>query len=577
MRTLLLILTLLLSTSLYADSKKHGDFHKYLNQIFHGHFEKPTSGAIITWNGAEWVPKKYSKYAPASADDVGEQLIWDGKKWIEHDGNDDDGVTSITAGNGLLADGILNGVITSYGVLSIDVGNEPGQIPQFNQDGDLVVKGGIIFSDGSILESASGIGGAGQVGPPGPQGEMGPMGPQGIQGEVGPIGPQGLQGEIGAVGPVGPQGLQGLQGEKGEQGVAGVAGIAGPVGPMGPQGIQGEVGPIGPQGLQGLQGEMGLMGLQGVAGPMGPQGAQGPQGIQGEMGPMGPQGLQGEIGPMGPQGLQGLQGEMGLMGLQGVAGPVGPQGGQGPQGIQGEMGPMGPQGPQGIAGVQGAQGEVGPMGPQGPAGLDATVSLQAGVGIVGYPAAVIGSTGTVSVDVGVGPNQIPQLDDNGKLNPSVIPSGVGGGFKTIFIKDVKPSGTAGGACTRDTWITRDLNSMTGEYANIASLSANYFTLVPGKYLLEASSPAFITTMHKIRLVNGGGSTVIVGSSGFSNTANSSVTHSFVMGYLDVVQATSYAIQHRCGPTATVHINDFGVPASMGENEIYTQVKITKVE
>lgn len=543
MRTLLLILTLLISTSLYADNKNHGDFHKHLNQIFHGLFEKPTSGAIITWNGAEWVPKKYSKYAPAGADDVGEQLIWDGKKWIEHDGNDD-GVSSITAGNGLLANGILNGVITSYGVLSIDVGNEPGQIPQFNQDGDLEVKGGIIFSDGSILESASGIGGAGQVGPQGPQGEIGPMGPQGIQGEVGPIGPQGLQGEVGAAGPVGPQGLQGIQGEKGEQGNSG---IAGPVGPMGPSG------------LQGIQGEKGEQGAPGIAGPVGA---------------MGPQGLQGEVGPMGPPGLQGPQGEMGLMGLQGVAGVAGPVGAQGPQGIQGEMGPMGPQG---IAGVQGVQGEIGPMGPQGPAGLDATVSLQAGVGIVGYPAAVIGSTGTVSVDVGTGANQIPQLDSNGKLNPSVIPSGVGGGFKTIFIKDVKPSGTAGGACTRDTWITRDLNSMTGEYVNIASLSANYFTLVPGKYLIEASSPAFITTMHKIRLVNGDGSTVIVGSSGFSNTANSSVTHSFVMGYLDVVQATSYAIQHRCGPTATVHINDFGVPASMGENEIYTQVKITKVE
>jgi Collagen triple helix repeat (20 copies) len=63
--------------------------------------------------------------------------------------------------------------------------------------GDIQLDGRIVFSDGSIQNTAQ------LQGPPGPQGPHGPLGPRGPQGLTGPSGPRGPQGPSGPQGPPG--------------------------------------------------------------------------------------------------------------------------------------------------------------------------------------------------------------------------------------------------------------------------------------------------------------------------------------------------------------------------------------
>ena len=308
-------------------------------------------------------------------------------------------------------------------------------------------------------------------------------------------------------------------------------------------------------GPQGLKGDKGDKGDTGAVGPQGPQGVAGADGAAGPMGPQGVAGADGAAGPMGPQGLKGDKGD------KGDTGAVGPQG---PQGV---AGPMGPQGLQGIAGEKGDKGE------------DATVSLTAGNGIVAGTGAngEIESTGTIAVNVGTSAGQIPQLDSAGKLPASVIPdsqAASGSSVKIAYIKDVKPSGTHGGDCTAGAWNTRDLNSYQGEA--FGSVSGNRIALAPGKYLFEVVAPAYLDNIHKARLFNATtGATLLVGTAGRSHTSYGGVNPSFIQGEVVLTAGAEVEVQHRCSASRT--IVGFGVAANFGVDEVYTHVKIIKVD
>ena len=508
---------------------------------------KPKAGQIITWNGHRWVPSHYARYQnPGNGAHTGEQMIWDGHHWVAHHPNNGGNSVKITAGYGLLANGQAGAVINEEGTLEVDVGNDPGQIPFINDDGDLAIQGffvtgtGVIFPDGTVQTTAA----------TGIQGPAGPQGPAGADGAVGPQGPAGLDGAMGPMGPQGPAGPAGADGAVGPQGPAGPAGPAGAIGPQGPAGPAGAIGPQGPAG---------------VAGPVGPQGPAGPAGADGAVGPQGPAGV---AGPVGPQGPAGPAGAMGPMGPQGPAGADGVAGPVGPQGPAGAMGPMGPQGPVG------PQGEVGP---QGPAGSDATVSITAGVGILGDGGgSTISSTGSIAVNVGTGAGQIPQIGSDGKLPESILPASSGGSAaKIAYVRDVKPSGTNGGSCTAGAWHTRDLNSVDGDSGVVSGVSSNTITLAPGKYEIEAEIPAFLSSQHKTRLVDATlGTTLLVGTTGFANGGTATLTHSLIKGLLNIPIATTIKVEHRCGQG---HTFGFGYASGFGEVEIYSQIKITKLD
>jgi len=364
----------------------------------------------------------------------------------------------------------------------------------------------------------------------------------------GPVGADGAPGATGAQGPAGLQGEKGEKGDKGDKGDIGPQGLAGVAGAQGPQGDKGDKGDVGPQGPAGVAGAPGLPGIQG------------PAGLNGEKGNKGDKG---DVGPEGPAGIQGPQGPTGAAGSQGS---VGPAGAQGPQGLPGVQGP---------AGIQGIQGEVGP---QGEAGKDATVSLTAGAGIVG--AGIVGgtitSTGTIAVDVGTNKGQIPQLDDNGKLPASVIPDDIGGGaMDVVLLKDVRPNGTHGGDCTAGVWHQRALNTLEGE-GDFISLAGNQMTLQPGTYLVEVNAPTYLDNIHKAIFFNlSTNATALVGSTGRTHVNYGGMNSSLIRGLVTVAAAESFEVRHRCSSDRT--IVGFGLAASFGVDEVYTQVKIVKIK
>lgn len=239
------------------------------------------------------------------------------------------------------------------------------------------------------------------------------------------------------------------------------------------------------------------------------------------------------------------------------------------------------KGDKGDAGPAGAQGPMGPMGaqgPAGPAGNDATASFFAGAGLVNE-GLLIPNNSTISVNLGTGPGQIPQVGANGKLPASILPdapsAGGGAGIKVAYVKDVRPSGENGGDCIAGDWRVRVLNNLSGD-TDFISVSGNAFTLAPGKYTVEATAPTYLANMHQAKLVNlTAGVDAIIGSSERNHATNSSTTASSIQGMLTIAASSTFQVQHRC--FVSRELVGFGVAAGFGTPETYTQVKITKVE
>jgi hypothetical protein len=328
-------------------------------------------------------------------------------------------------------------------------------------------------------------------------------------------------------------------------------------------------------GGSGAKGEKGDTGDQGPVGPQGPQGLTGATGATGSVGAtgaVGPQGQTGATGAMGPQGPQGPAGIAGLVGLTGATGPQGPQGAQGPAGVaglNGINGVNGAKGDKGDKGDQGLKGDKGDKGEQGDAGL---VSLTAGNGILG--GTIQGNGGTIAVNTGTGAGQIPVVGSDGKLHAAIMPYAQ---QKIAFIKDVKPSGTHGGACDpANGWNqVRDLNSVSGDQSFIA-LSSNQITLDAGTYAIEASAPAYLDGFHKAILVNAEtNASVLLGSNSRSHGSAGGMEPSVIMGQLVLSAQSTFVIKHRC--SSKMDLMGFGSAVSFGVDEVYTQVKITKLK
>jgi hypothetical protein len=384
-----------------------------------------------------------------------------------------------------------------------------------------------------------------------------PADADGVKGDQGEPGPQGAQGVQGPQGPAGTLGAQGAKGDKGDKGEKGEKGDKGDVGATGAQGVAGVMGAVGPSGAAGAAGAQGPQGPAGAIGPQGPKGDTGSAGAVGAAGAQGPQGVAGPVGSQGPKGDQGLQGIAGAVGPQGPAGAIGPQGAagsdgatgaQGPQGVAGAAGPKGDRGSNGSDGAQGAQGPMGPMGfpgAMGPQGADGAVGAQG-------PQGVAGPTGAAGVK-----------GDKGDRGLSEI----------AYMRDERSSGVQGGACTAGSWIPRTLNTLGGD-TNFISLSANRFVLQPGTYFIEIVAPAHGVNQHqaKLRVVETN-SDVMYGTNVASPSTAPSTSLSVIMGEIVVSFASTFEIQHRCSLTRAD--SGFGVAASFGSPEIYTQVKIIK--
>ena len=157
--------------------------------------------------------------------------------------------------------------------------------------------------------------------------------------------------------------------------------------------------------------------------------------------------------------------------------------------------------------------------------------------------------------------------------------------ENYVIADVKAAGSAGGAygATANVWVVRTLNTITSNSGGSSvSLASNRFTLQPGIYTIDASTPVCLTGLFKSALFSSVANTIV--SLGTSERSSSSIqTRSFISHTLTVTTATAYDIRLFVSVTGagTTSLGNAagaggGVPGPASVSEIYTIVKIQRI-
>lgn len=152
--------------------------------------------------------------------------------------------------------------------------------------------------------------------------------------------------------------------------------------------------------------------------------------------------------------------------------------------------------------------------------------------------------------------------------------------KIAFLKEIQPSGGNAGTISATSSFpgtTRVLNTVQGDNSIVLLNTTSYiFTLGAGEYIIEALAPAYFSLVHKIRLYDPVNSIEYgMGTSEYQGNSGTPSTLSFLFAKITISSSTSFVIQHAASMGST--IPGAGVPSSFaGANEVYTQVKITKL-
>jgi hypothetical protein len=156
--------------------------------------------------------------------------------------------------------------------------------------------------------------------------------------------------------------------------------------------------------------------------------------------------------------------------------------------------------------------------------------------------------------------------------------------RIAYIKDVKAAGTAGGSFTGGSWQTRTLNNLVDPSGMVTSLASNQFVLPAGTYDFYATAPATVSAAvqierHKLKLRNVTDSTdTLIGQSAVAQSQGSTSivveSISTISGRFTITSPKTFELQHRCVST---HSAGFGIASNFGVDEVYSQIKLTKLE
>ncbi len=153
------------------------------------------------------------------------------------------------------------------------------------------------------------------------------------------------------------------------------------------------------------------------------------------------------------------------------------------------------------------------------------------------------------------------------------------GVKIALLRDEQPKTTYGGTSTAGAWNTRVINTKY-DPDGIVSISSNLFTLLPGKYLIEAYTSGFAADRHKAALYTSGGTLIQMGSSEYSGNGNYASTSSRILAILNISTSTIYTVKHF---TTYSNVRVLGVESNCNDAngvaavEVYTDIKITKYD
>jgi outer membrane murein-binding lipoprotein Lpp len=158
-----------------------------------------------------------------------------------------------------------------------------------------------------------------------------------------------------------------------------------------------------------------------------------------------------------------------------------------------------------------------------------------------------------------------------------------GAVQIVYLKDVKLTGTSAGDAPSGTWVQRNLNSKEDPIGHTwVTLNANQFSLDAGVYEVYASVPSHWCNYSQARLRDvTNDMTVIVSSSGQTSEREgldgqaTITTQSVLMGLFSVAAPTTFEIQSRVGVSSGNAVT-LGKASSMGEVEVFTQVRLARV-
>lgn len=146
---------------------------------------------------------------------------------------------------------------------------------------------------------------------------------------------------------------------------------------------------------------------------------------------------------------------------------------------------------------------------------------------------------------------------------------------TYVAWDQKTSGTSGGTFTAGIDVTRTLTNES-DPGGIASLATNQITLGAGTYYCEATVPANRVAQHVAWLYDTTGATTLLdGTSAYSDTAANSPTYSHIKGTFTLSGNSDLEVRHRCHTTRSGDGLGFSHGIT-GHNNIYTQIAITRL-
>lgn len=144
---------------------------------------------------------------------------------------------------------------------------------------------------------------------------------------------------------------------------------------------------------------------------------------------------------------------------------------------------------------------------------------------------------------------------------------------TLYVRDEKTAGTAGGTATGASWNTRTLNTVKVNTITGASLSSNTATLPVGTYDFEASAPGSQCNGHQLRLLLNG-STFDIGPSEYDGIGNSGVqTRAFIRGQFTCAANSTVQLQHYM--VLPQNTNALGCAAGV-TTEVYAELWLKKV-
>lgn len=144
-----------------------------------------------------------------------------------------------------------------------------------------------------------------------------------------------------------------------------------------------------------------------------------------------------------------------------------------------------------------------------------------------------------------------------------------------IIEDIQTQGTQSGTFTSGGYVTRILNTLSGDTTEVGvTLSSSKFTLTPGRFKIEWSAPAFDVDEHQTALYNH--TDVEYAKVGTIGNAGGVDTNDYSRGVhvITLTQNTEFSISHTC--TTTKSDNGYGENASLGFDNVFTQVIVTRL-